>query len=247
MRVGFEQRHGGFVIARLGKPRSEQSHQCGMGFGQSLPVICCPLGVLVFRQQRACPERECGLKRGGFATFASGGGRLLERVDVDPQPTGRAEPYDFVIDRDGFGSHQSPDAMDDLIEIVRGRLRCRLRPQSVGNDVAMHPVPGRQREQLHQRLGLPQTPTIFNGLPGHLGRETTQQRDVDFNWRRGFPHCCIFPRCQRQWKDLLDDCVRGRVMPVGDPLNEQTETITTLRQVFEAAGSYLEGLPERLV
>ena len=34
---------------------------------------------------------------------------------------------------------------------------------------------------------------------------------------------------------------------MGDPLNEQTETITALRQVFEAAGPYLEGLPERLV
>jgi glutamate/tyrosine decarboxylase-like PLP-dependent enzyme len=34
---------------------------------------------------------------------------------------------------------------------------------------------------------------------------------------------------------------------VGDPLNEQTETMAALRQVFEAAGPYLEQLPERLV
>jgi hypothetical protein len=34
---------------------------------------------------------------------------------------------------------------------------------------------------------------------------------------------------------------------VGDPLNEQTETMAALRQVFEAAGPYLEELPERLV
>jgi glutamate/tyrosine decarboxylase-like PLP-dependent enzyme len=34
---------------------------------------------------------------------------------------------------------------------------------------------------------------------------------------------------------------------VGDPLDEQTETMAALRQVFEAAGPYLEQLPSRLV
>jgi hypothetical protein len=34
---------------------------------------------------------------------------------------------------------------------------------------------------------------------------------------------------------------------VGDPLDEQTETMAALRQVVEAAGPYLEHLPERLV
>jgi hypothetical protein len=34
---------------------------------------------------------------------------------------------------------------------------------------------------------------------------------------------------------------------VGDPLKEQDETLAALRQVVEAAGPYLEGLPERLV
>ena len=34
---------------------------------------------------------------------------------------------------------------------------------------------------------------------------------------------------------------------MGDPLKEQDETLAALRQVVEAAGPYLEGLPERLV
>jgi glutamate/tyrosine decarboxylase-like PLP-dependent enzyme len=34
---------------------------------------------------------------------------------------------------------------------------------------------------------------------------------------------------------------------VGDPLNEQAETLAALRQVVDAAGPYLEELPERLV
>ena len=34
---------------------------------------------------------------------------------------------------------------------------------------------------------------------------------------------------------------------MGDPLDEQTETMAALRQVVEAAGPYLEQLPERLV
>jgi hypothetical protein len=34
---------------------------------------------------------------------------------------------------------------------------------------------------------------------------------------------------------------------VGDPLEEQDETLAALGQVLEAAGPYLEGLPERLV
>jgi hypothetical protein len=38
-----------------------------------------------------------------------------------------------------------------------------------------------------------------------------------------------------------------QINDVGDPLNEQTETMAALRQVFEAAGPYLEQLPERLV
>jgi glutamate/tyrosine decarboxylase-like PLP-dependent enzyme len=34
---------------------------------------------------------------------------------------------------------------------------------------------------------------------------------------------------------------------VGDPLNEQAETLAALRQVLDAAGPYLDGLPKRLV
>jgi glutamate/tyrosine decarboxylase-like PLP-dependent enzyme len=34
---------------------------------------------------------------------------------------------------------------------------------------------------------------------------------------------------------------------VGDPLNEQAETLAALRQVVDAAGPYLNGLPDRLV
>jgi hypothetical protein len=34
---------------------------------------------------------------------------------------------------------------------------------------------------------------------------------------------------------------------VGDPLNEQGEIPPALRQVVEAAGPYLDGLPKRLV
>jgi hypothetical protein len=34
---------------------------------------------------------------------------------------------------------------------------------------------------------------------------------------------------------------------VGDPLGEQAETMAALRQVVEAAGPFLEQLPERLV
>jgi hypothetical protein len=34
---------------------------------------------------------------------------------------------------------------------------------------------------------------------------------------------------------------------VGDPLNEQAETLAALRQVLDAAGPYLDGLPDRLV
>jgi hypothetical protein len=34
---------------------------------------------------------------------------------------------------------------------------------------------------------------------------------------------------------------------VGDPLDEQAEALAALRQVVEAAGPYLEGLPKRLV
>ena len=34
---------------------------------------------------------------------------------------------------------------------------------------------------------------------------------------------------------------------MGDPLNEQGETLAALRQVVEAAGPYLDGLPKRLV
>jgi hypothetical protein len=34
---------------------------------------------------------------------------------------------------------------------------------------------------------------------------------------------------------------------VGDPLNEQGEIMPALRQVVEAAGPYLDGLPKRLV
>jgi len=37
------------------------------------------------------------------------------------------------------------------------------------------------------------------------------------------------------------------VANVGDPLNDQAETLAALRQVIDAAGPYLDGLPERLV
>ena len=34
---------------------------------------------------------------------------------------------------------------------------------------------------------------------------------------------------------------------MGDPLDERAETLAALRQVFDAAGPYLDGLGERLV
>jgi len=165
-----------------------------MGFGKAFPRLSCPIGVLIFWQQRAGPESKCVLQDANLWTAPSGGGRLLEDIHIDAQSASRAKPYDILIKRDGVCADHASDAMQDLMKIVGRGLWVGVWPQVFDDDVAVQPMPRRESEQLDQGFGFAEPPMIFDEVPSNSDGETAQQTDMNVCYRRGLSHRRIFPR-----------------------------------------------------
>ena len=99
-----------------------------------------------------------------LAGFAGPGDGRLEDVDVDLHSPVRIERQHVVAQREhgrslGAGRLQRPPGdIQRLMEVVGRRLGRPLRPQQLGRPLPVDSTLRRQREQLHQALGLTQPP-----------------------------------------------------------------------------------------
>lgn len=69
------------------------------------------------------------------------------------------------MEGDGFWTDHASHAVQDLMQIVRCRLRRGVRPQGIDDHVAVQPVAGSEGKELYQRFGFTQPPMIFEGCP----------------------------------------------------------------------------------
>jgi hypothetical protein len=75
-----------------------------------------------------------------------------------------------------------------LVEVVRRRRGRELAPQDVHDLLAMQPVIGSEREQLHELARLLQPPCRFgHRLAVNSGGKATEERDSDVGHRRRMP------------------------------------------------------------
>src|SRR5512133_1915554 len=109
------------------------------------------------------------------------------------------------MEGDGFWTDHAPDAVQDLMQIVRCRLRRGVWPQGIDDHVAVQPVAGSEGKELYQRFGFAQPPMIFEGLPADRDRETAQQRDLKVCYGRGLFHRRIFPRLAQKREGFCQD------------------------------------------
>ena len=99
-----------------------------------------------------------------LAGLAGAGDRRLEGVDVDLHSPARIQRQHVVAQREhgrsvGAGRLQRPPGdVQRLMEVVGRRLGRPLGPQQLGRPLAVDSTLRRQREQLHQALGLTQPP-----------------------------------------------------------------------------------------
>ena len=115
----------------------------------------------------------------------------LEDVNVDLHPPARKQRQHVVTQRKHRRSLRAgrlqcpPSDIQRLMEIIGRRLRRPLRPQHLGRPLPMDPTLRRQREQLHQALGLTQPP---RALRYHHLADTNRERAKQPN-----PHGIIHP------------------------------------------------------
>jgi hypothetical protein len=92
-------------------------------------------------------------------------------VDIDQHDRSRAVG--------ARGIERAAGAIERLVQIVRGCVGIVVRPQQLGEALAMHAAVGRQREDLDQRLGLAKPPSaIGDDVIADGDRETAQQADA---------------------------------------------------------------------
>jgi hypothetical protein len=165
----------------------QRDEQPEVALAQDLAARRGPLLVAVLGQQLAAVERHRALA-GRHGRLRAGLGRsLLEDVDVDlhagqgQQPVADAQAARALtagrVERAAGGEQR-------LAQVVGRRGRVAIRPQHLGDLLAMHPAIGREREQLHEALGAPQPPRAlgYRSVAGDL--EAAQQP----NAQRAVPH-----------------------------------------------------------
>ena len=140
-----------------------------MRLAHRLPPAGGPPFVAVLREQLAAVARERRAIVRQLAGLAGVRERRIEHVDVDLHPPARIQRQHVVAQRQddrglGAGRLERPAGdIQRLVEVVGRRLGRTLGPEQLGRPLAVHAPVGRQREQLHQALGLAQPP----GALGH--------------------------------------------------------------------------------
>ena len=138
-----------------------------MCLAQRLPPGGDPRFIGILREQLATVKLERHVIVRQLPGLARVGDRRLEGVDVHLHLAARIQRQHVVPQREhdrsvSAGRFQRPPSnVQRLVEVVRRRLGRPLGPQQFGGPFAMDSMLGREREQLHQALGLTQAPRAF--------------------------------------------------------------------------------------
>ena len=171
----LDRRRGIAVLAQAGgeleqQPQVRLAHRVAPAGRPRLVAILGEQLAAVKRERRPIVRRLTGL--------AGMGDRRLEDVNVDLHAPARKQRQHVVTQREHRRSlragrlQRPPGDIQRLMEVVGRRLGRPLRPQQLGRPLPMDSTLRRQREQLHQALGLTQPP---RALRYHLLTDTNRE------------------------------------------------------------------------
>jgi len=154
-----------------------------------------PVLVAVLGQQLTAVQAERRLKGRRVVGLARRRDRRLELLDVHPHVVLGAE-HDAVVHHlqvapplTGSAVESPTGGVERLMEVVRRGGLVSTGPQGLGQLLAVPTMPGREREQLHDVLGLAQPPRgRRNRVSGHPHAERAKQADPDCRLRVADAH-----------------------------------------------------------
>ena len=136
-----------------------------------------PVLVEVLGQELARPQGERVAKVVGRTGRGSPRGRGVEVVDVDGHAALATEDDDLVVEHEVLGAHHPAGRMQRLMEVVRADRRLGLGPQLLDEDITVNPMARRERQELDDRLRLPQPPPWRRDRALDAHREAAQEGD----------------------------------------------------------------------
>ena len=174
-------------VAVRGQAGGELEQQPEVRLAQRLAPAGRPRLVAVLGQQLAAVERERRAvvrpARRSRARAAAAASKASTSTSTAPA---RVQREHVVAQREhgrGLGAgrlERPPGDVQRLMEVVGRRLGVALGPQQLGRPLAVDPALGRQREQLHQALGLAQPPrALGHHLVADANGEGAEQPDPD--------------------------------------------------------------------
>ena len=155
---------------------SEVPHQPGSDGAQPVAVRRRPVLIEVLGEELTRPQGERVANVLGRTGRGSARGRGLEVVDVDGHAALAAEDDDLVLENEVLGAHHPAGRMQRLMEVVRADRGVGLGPQLLDEHITVNPMARPERQELDDRLCLPQPPPWRRGaLDAH--REPAEESD----------------------------------------------------------------------
>ena len=175
-RQRFQQREGLVGQSAGHQGTSEVPHQPVSDRAQPVAMRRRPVLVEVLGEELTRPQGERVAKVLGRTGRGSDRGRGLEVVDVDGHAAPAAEDDDLVLENEVLGAHHPAGRMQRLMEVVRADRGVGLGPQLLDEHITVNPMARPERQELDDRLCLPQPPRWWCGaLDAH--REPAQESD----------------------------------------------------------------------
>ena len=140
-----------------------------------------PRLITILGQQRAAVKTERPLIRGRVTIGSSPRRSRLKPINVNPSRKNNRAVHERHGGRaiSARAVERTARGIEGLVEVIRGCVSVSVGPQHLSETLAMHAPIGRQREDLHQRLGLTQSPrAIGDHAVADGDRETAQQADT---------------------------------------------------------------------
>ena len=168
---------------------SEVPHQPGSNRAQPVAMRRRPVLIEVLGQELTRPQGERVANVLGRTGRGSHRGRGLEVVDVDGHAALAAEDDDLVLENEVLGAHHPAGRMQRLMEVVRADRRVGLGPQLLDEHITVNPMARPERQELDDRLCLPQPPRWLRAAPSTL-TVNPPRRAILTGPRASLTHAC---------------------------------------------------------
>ncbi len=151
------------LVPRLGGRIREVDEELAEAHPEFLPRPDGPVLEPILGQQISGVRSDCGAQIGKVTAGPADGGQPFEGPYVDLDKAVREQHHEVVpqLEQPVAGlipCQHPPRNVQRLMQIVHRRHRGPVRPQRLEQHIPMQPLLGRQRQQLHHRPRLPQTP-----------------------------------------------------------------------------------------